>query len=379
MPGAISGKRIGLLAGWASRRNGGVFEALVAQAELIRSTGAIPCVFAARDGWSEEDRPRLGDAEVHFAPSIGPGALAYAPALDAALEAAQLDCLHLHGIWQGSSLTGNRWARRHRRRYAISPHGMLDPWIVGRGRMKKALFRVAVERPNWLAASLFHALTEAEAADIGRWVGGARMEVVPNPAPPLLDIAAIEPTNEVVYLGRIHPKKNLAALIAGWRMIQPELPPDARLTIAGVGEPRDLAELRRLVADAGPQVAFTGPAYGETKRALLAHARYLVLPSLSEGLPMAVLDAWSAGTPTIMTEACHLPEGFAAGAAIRCGDDAAGIGAAIKQAFGRTGKQWHYMSHAARNLASGPFAAQTIASRWAAIYSDLMGQDMQLD
>jgi poly(glycerol-phosphate) alpha-glucosyltransferase len=32
---------------------------------------------------------------------------------------------------------------------------------------------------------------------------------------------------------------------------------------------------------------------------------------------MAILEAWSYGLPVLMTDACHLPEGFAADAAIR--------------------------------------------------------------
>ncbi len=34
---------------------------------------------------------------------------------------------------------------------------------------------------------------------------------------------------------------------------------------------------------------------------------------------MSVLEAWACGLPVLMTEECHLPEGFAAGAAVRIG------------------------------------------------------------
>jgi poly(glycerol-phosphate) alpha-glucosyltransferase len=37
------------------------------------------------------------------------------------------------------SRAGLQWARRTGKPYLISPHGMLDPWITGRGRAKKAL------------------------------------------------------------------------------------------------------------------------------------------------------------------------------------------------------------------------------------------------
>ena len=58
-----------------------------------------------------------------------------------------------------------------------------------------------------------------------------------------------------------------------------------------------------------------------------------MLPSFSEGMPIAVLEAWSYGLPVLMTEACNLPEGFAAGAALQIGPDRAGIGAGLRQLF----------------------------------------------
>ena len=78
----------------------------------------------------------------------------------------------------------------------------------------------------------------------------------------------------------------------------------------------DSAGRRELAA---ASVVFTGPAFGEAKDALLRSADAFILPSLSEGLPMSVLEAWAYGLPVLMTDKCNLPEGFAAGAAVRIG------------------------------------------------------------
>ena len=64
-------------------------------------------------------------------------------------------------------------------------------------------------------------------------------------------------------------------------------------------------------------VVFYGPAFGEEKDALFRSSDAFILPSLSEGLPMAVLEAWAYGLPVLMTPECNLPEGFAAAAAIK--------------------------------------------------------------
>ena len=360
------------MAGWASRKNGGVFEALVGQVQLIRRLGGEAVVFAARDEWSQEDSRRLAPAKVHYAGPLGPEALAYAPVLLAAMEEAQLDCLHLHGIWQGSSLTAARWSGRHPGRTIISPHGMLDPWITGRGRLKKALFRFGIERANWRHAALFHALTQDEAGDIKREAPGSQCTVIPNPAPPAGPQRSQFPAPEMLYLGRIHTKKNIDGLIAAWLAARAQLPDDARLTIAGMGSESDVAHCGRLAERAGQTVTFHGPAFGTDKQALLTRARFLALPSYSEGLPMAVLDAWAAGTPTIMSAACHLPEGFASGAALECGTSPETLAQSMVRALRVEAHEWHRMSGAAQQLASGTFGRETVASRWQAVYGALM-------
>ncbi|MFX8012207.1 glycosyltransferase, partial [Acinetobacter baumannii] len=68
-------------------------------------------------------------------------------------------------------------------------------------------------------------------------------------------------------------------------------------------------------------VVFTGAQYGEDKRRTFAAATFFVLPSMSEGLPMSVLEAWAAGKPVLMTPECNLPAGFDSGAALEIGFD----------------------------------------------------------
>lgn len=366
MSGALAGLRIGLLTASASRLGGGVFEAVVAQAELIRSLGGEARIFALADRHSHDDAPRFAPSPVTVLPVRGPAQIGYAPDLVPALVAAELDCLHLHGIWMYPSRAAARWVRQTARPCLISPHGMLDPWITARGRWKKALARAGYERQSWRLARAFHALTADEAADIAAETGRRDTLVIPNAAPPPGPPPQLLRGPQVAYVGRIHPKKNLLSLIEAWR--QAQLPSAARLTLAGWGEESDVARLRAAVEQAGPQVEFIGPVYGAAKQALLGAARFTVLPSLSEGLPMAVLESWAAGTPTIMTPACHLPEGFAAGAALACETQPGAVARVLEQALALEGPQWLAMAAAAQSLAQGPFSAATIAARWADAY-----------
>jgi glycosyltransferase involved in cell wall biosynthesis len=372
--GLLAGKRIGLLTASASRLGGGVFEAVAAQAALLQGLDSSPVIFALHDEFSEADAGRFAGCELHHAPVLGPRLVGFAPQLGGILDAARLDLLHLHGIWMYPSAAGSAWAARSGKPYLISPHGMLDPWITGRGRWKKALARVGYERRGWRRATAFHALTEREAADIARETGRDDCLVIANAGPrPSQAPSAMRPPT-VLYLGRIHPKKNVAALIDAWARLESQrtLPDGARLVIAGWGEPQDLANLNLAMAGAPASATFVGPQFGADKARLLAEARFMALPSFSEGLPMAILEAWAAGTPALMSEACNLPTGFAAGAAREISTDSADLAPQLAQALNLSADAWLAMSRAAHDLAAGPFSAEAIAAQWEAAYAGLM-------
>lgn len=84
---------------------------------------------------------------------------------------------------------------------------------------------------------------------------------------------------------------------------------------------------------------------------------------------MAMLEAWSAARPTLMTTHCNLPKGFAAGAALDCGTDAASIAETIGNALALEAVQWRQMATVARTLADGPFSTATVAAHWGEAYA----------
>lgn len=375
----LAGKRIGLLTAAASRLGGGVFEAVAVQAAMIRAVGGEVVVFALDDIHAREDAARLAPSSVTTAKVVGPGQVGFAPDLAERMIAADLDLLHLHGIWMYPSRAATVWARRTGRPYVVSPHGMLDPWITARGRWKKALARVGYERTSWRAAARLHALTRRESEDIARESCRHDSLVIPNagPVPGVLDLA--ERANEVLFLGRIHPKKNLVALIDAWELAarRGKLPGDARLTIAGWGDPADVAAFEVRMQTAHPTITFIGPCFGAAKAQRLAQARYMILPSHSEGLPMAVLEAWAAGMPTLMTAECNLPDGYDAGAALDCGFTPDAIAACLTKAIAMPHQQWQAMALAAHGLASTGFSPDAITRRWADAYTALIDQNAE--
>ena len=108
------------------------------------------------------------------------------------------------------------------------------------------------------------------------------------------------------------------------------------LTIAGSGEPGYEAAIREAVG-ASANVRFVGPLHGVAKERAFESAATFILPSVSEGLPMSVLEALQHGCLPVITEQCNLPELFEDGAARRIETDLSDIERVVTEAIAEVG------------------------------------------
>lgn len=321
--------RIAFVTGSASRLAGGLYNSVRRLSQALTMAGNTVEVFALDDEYGADDAAAwLPIVPRRFRPTR-PRALGYAPGLSRALAAGCFDVVHQHGIWQASSLGVAAWRRRTGKPVMISPRGMLDPWALGNSGWKKRLAGRLYERANLLNAASLHALSESEARAVRVYHPGGRIDLIPNGTDLPVDRTAPRPTflpddghKTLLFIGRIHPKKGIAELLDAFSRLKnsrPDLADRWRLVIAGWDDGGHKDTMARSIAQRGlgGDVVFPGPLYGADKDAVLRHADAFVLPSHSEGLPMSVLEAWAYGLPVLMTDACNLPEGFAAGAAYR--------------------------------------------------------------
>jgi glycosyltransferase involved in cell wall biosynthesis len=130
--------------------------------------------------------------------------------------------------------------------------------------------------------------------------------------PPIGDPAAARaacrlPERYFLFIGTLQPRKNIAGLVAAYRLWCAAHPDDpAALVLAGgqgwLYDPAWLGE------DADGRIIVTGYIDEAHKGALYAGAIALVFPSLYEGFGFPVLEAMACGTPVIASSTSSLPE-----------------------------------------------------------------------
>lgn len=158
-----------------------------------------------------------------------------------------------------------------------------------------------LEERLWKAAARVVVTTQAMADEVRLRCPDAagRVEVIPN----YVDTEAFSPHAEplheapdtdLVYVGRIHPQKNLPALLDAVERL-----PGVTLRLIGAGDASAMLRERPGLTN---RVHVHGPAAHADLPAVLRRARVFVLPSHYEGHPKTLIEAMACGMPIVASD-----------------------------------------------------------------------------
>lgn len=375
-----------MLTGSVSRQAGGVFGALAGLSTALHTEGIVVSVVGLRDAHTDADSDAWGPVPVTAGRVTGPRAFGYSSEFGRILARIQPDIVHVHGLWMHASLAAHMWAGQRGARSVVSPHGMLDEWALRNAAWKKRVAQALYQGPHLRRAACLHALGESEHRAI-RALGLLNpVCIIPNGVPLVCGTAGVPawrarlPINArvLLYLGRLHPKKGLSGLLRAWAsaVAAPGTTHPWHLVIAGWDDGSHRQELEAQAKQSGlaRTVHFIGPQFGYEKTSSFASADAFVLPSLSEGLPVAALEAWSHSLPVLMTEQCNLPEGFAAGAALRIGPNWLEMVPALRRLMLMGEDERRAIGGAGRHLVADRFTWPALAAQMASVYGWLLGR-----
>jgi glycosyltransferase involved in cell wall biosynthesis len=303
----------------------------------------------------------------------------FTDAVATALAQGQARLVHDHGIWGPTNLASFRAAQRMGLPYVLSPRGMLEPWALRYKAGKKRLAWLAYQRRIVHGAAALVATAAQECQNIKALVPHLPVAVIPNgvawPAEPVCHGQRAQ--RALLYLSRVHPKKNVLGLIRAWQRTC-ALPgrSDWSLCIAGPDELGHTAEAQALVASLGlaERVRFIGSVSEADKPAVFGGTDLFVLPSFSENFGVAVAEALAYGIPAIATTGCPW-QGLQQH---RCGwwvgPDDDSLAHALAEATAAPAEVLREMGLRGRDYAAATFAWPGIASMMTQFYEWLLGQ-----
>jgi glycosyltransferase involved in cell wall biosynthesis len=367
--------KVALLMAHLSRASGGLAHSVPGLARALGDLGVEVSILGVRDRLAP-DEPAHWGLRVRACSSWGPRFFAWSPGLAQNLDYSDPDVADTQHLWMFPSLAVLRWSERHRKPFVVTPRGMLDPWAVRRSAWKKRLVRLWYEDAHLKSAACIRALNEAEARAIRAFGLSNPIAIVPNG----VDLPALEPDCSradpptLLFLGRVDPKKGVHELVRAWAHLGPARA-GWRLRLVGWGPSAYVDATRRLIDELGiaGSIELTGPLFDAAKDEVFRGAEAFILPSHGEGLPMAVLEAWSYALPVLMTPACNLPEGFAAGAALEIGTEPASIAEGIRALIALPETERRAMGARGRRLVQERFTWPGVAAAMAEVYRWVVG------
>jgi glycosyltransferase involved in cell wall biosynthesis len=172
----------------------------------------------------------------------------------------------------------------------------------------------------------------------------------------------------MVFISRLHYKKGLDILIDAWPDVASQAP-QWKLVIAAPDDGYERA-LRQAIETNGckDSVIMLPAQYDQAKYDLLAAAECFVLPSRSEGLPMALLEAMAVGKPVVYTTTCYLPEAAKCGAGYEVECSAVALAQASRQIMESQPRRLIEMGQRGQALVRQKYLWSRIAGQFEEVY-----------
>ncbi|MFV8374685.1 glycosyltransferase [Flavobacterium sp. LB1P71] len=220
------------------------------------------------------------------------------------LKSAKPDLVHINGIWNLQNAIFQFAAVTLHIPIILSPHGMLEPYILNRNKWKKKIALLLYQHKLVKQADFIHSTAELELKNIKSLGFENPSVVIPNGID-LSKIRVKENLNysspfQILFISRIHPKKGIEFLMEAIKKLNSD---DIIVKIAGPGDKDYINNLinKARSLNISDKIEFLGPIYGEEKWKLYQSSDLFILPSYSENFGIVIPEALASGLLTIAT------------------------------------------------------------------------------
>ena len=148
------------------------------------------------------------------------GVFRYSNPLVQELKKLEVNLFHGHGLWQLPVHQMAKVARNKKVPYIITTRGMLEPWSLTQGKLKKQLALKLFQYKDLAKAACIHTTAQMEVESIRALGFKNPIAMIPNGVN-IEDFPKTLPQKEnkpkkILFLSRIHVKKGIENLIEAW-------------------------------------------------------------------------------------------------------------------------------------------------------------------
>ena len=322
---------------------------------------------------SENPLP-MENCKVHDIPRYRPFSGVWKKAVVDLLDSVRPDIVHVNCCWTPDCAMIQRLAQKRGYKVVLTPHGMLEPWIIKRHywtRKVPALWlyqKAAVQMADCVQAT-----AESERDNLLKLGYNSNIKVVRLG----IDAESIEmkrswkKSRQILFLSRVHVKKGINFLVEAADVLRNELQ-GYKILVAGEGDADYVEAMKRMICDRGLQdiVQLIGGVYGDEKWRLFQTSDFFVLPTHSENFGLAIAESLASGTPVITTVGTPWSDlnGSEAGAWIEIGTEP--LVETLRWFLSLSEDELETMGHNGRKLIETKYSAHVMAEQMMEVYKE---------
>ena len=234
--------------------------------------------------------------------------IGYSKSLKQQLLKSDVQLFHGHGLWQASVHQMAKISFSRNIPYIITPRGMLEPWSLTQGRLKKKIALKLFQFNDLKNATCIHATAAMELESIRNLGFKNPIAMIPNGINisefPVKRPEKSTKPKKILFLSRIHPKKGIENLIEAWKLIPLKNRANWKIVVVGNGDETYIQCLENKIVSENlcEQIEIKKPVFGTDKIKLYREASLFVLPTFSENFGIVIAEALASYTPVITTK-----------------------------------------------------------------------------